>query len=204
MIGRPAIVAGHSLGAIVAAALGPGPPPAGGCRVPRGPAALRRRARVFPSDLLPGLRVLRDHIAQLQAERAPVDTYRDLLAASPHPAGDRLGDHLHDDALWSRAGALAGPTPRPSAPCSTGPRSPATTPSGRFTGSLVVRPTPPTTPPSDPTTSTGCSAPRPTSRSSRCPAPATTSVAIEPPRPLPRRPHRLPHPPTGHDLEHQP
>jgi len=59
--------------------------------------------------------VLRDHIERLQAEEAPVHTYRDLLAVSPHPAGDRLGDHLHDDALWSR------PEPWPK---STPPRSP--------------------------------------------------------------------------------
>jgi hypothetical protein len=32
---------------------------------------------------------------------------RRTRTCSPHPAGDRLGDHLHDDALWSRAGSLA-------------------------------------------------------------------------------------------------
>ena len=33
--------------------------------------------------------------------------YRDLLAGSPHPAGDKLGDHLHEDALVARADALS-------------------------------------------------------------------------------------------------
>ena len=36
-----------------------------------------------------------------------MDVYRDLLAGSPHPAGDKLGDHLYEDALVARAEALS-------------------------------------------------------------------------------------------------
>ena len=108
MIGRPAIVAGHSLGAIVAAALAQEPHPLVAAVFLEDPPLYVVEPSVFSgTGLARGFDVLRHHIVQLQAERAPVDTYRVLLAASPHPAGDRLGDHLHDDALSSRAGALA-------------------------------------------------------------------------------------------------
>ena len=107
-IGEPAVVVGHSLGAIVAAALAQDRHPLVAAVFLEDPPLYVVEPGVFAgSGLARGFAVLRDHIARLQAERAPVDTYRDLLAASPHPAGDRLGDHLHDDALWSRAGSLA-------------------------------------------------------------------------------------------------
>jgi pimeloyl-ACP methyl ester carboxylesterase len=107
-IGQPAVVAGHSLGAIVAAALAQERHALVAAVFLEDPPLYVVEPQVFAgSSLARGFTVLRDHIARLQAERAPVRTYRDLLAASPHPAGDRLGDHLHDDALWSRAGALA-------------------------------------------------------------------------------------------------
>ena len=108
MIGEPAVVVGHSLGAIVAAALAQDRHPLVAAVFLEDPPLYVVEPHVFAgSGLARGFVVLRDHIARLQAERAPVETYRDLLAASPHPAGDRLGDHLHDDALWSRAGSLA-------------------------------------------------------------------------------------------------
>jgi pimeloyl-ACP methyl ester carboxylesterase len=108
MIGQPAVVAGHSLGAIVAAALSQDRHPLVAAVFLEDPPLYVVEPDVFAgSGLARGFAVLRDHIARLQAEQAPVATYRDLLAASPHPAGDRLGDHLHDDALWSRAGGLA-------------------------------------------------------------------------------------------------
>jgi pimeloyl-ACP methyl ester carboxylesterase len=108
MIGQPAVVVGHSLGAIVAAALAQDRHPLVAAVILEDPPLYVVEPSVFArSGLARGFQVLREHIARLQAERAPVDTYRDLLAASPHPAGDRLGDHLHDDALWSRAGGLA-------------------------------------------------------------------------------------------------
>ena len=108
MIGEPAVVVGHSLGAIVAAALAQDRHPLVTAVFLEDPPLYLVEPHVFAATgLARGFVVLREHIARLQAERAPVDTYRDLLAASPHPAGDRLGDHLHDDALWSRAGSLA-------------------------------------------------------------------------------------------------
>jgi pimeloyl-ACP methyl ester carboxylesterase len=108
MIGQPAVVVGHSLGAIVAASLAQDRHPLVAAVFLEDPPLYVVEPDVFArSGLARGFTVMRDHIARLQAERAPVDTYRDLLASSPHPAGDCLGDHLHDDALWSRAGALA-------------------------------------------------------------------------------------------------
>jgi pimeloyl-ACP methyl ester carboxylesterase len=107
-IGQPAVVVGHSLGAIVAAALAQDRHPLVAAVFLEDPPLYVVEPHVFnASSLARGFGVLREHIERLQAEGAPVEVYRELLAASPHPAGDRLGDHLHDDALWSRAGALA-------------------------------------------------------------------------------------------------
>lgn len=108
VIGEPAVVIGHSLGAIVAASLAQDRHPLVAAVFLEDPPLYVVEPGVFAgSGLARGFAVLRDHIQRLQAEGAPVETYRDLLAASPHPGGGRLGDHLHDDALWSRAGALA-------------------------------------------------------------------------------------------------
>jgi pimeloyl-ACP methyl ester carboxylesterase len=108
MVGEPAVVVGHSLGSIVAATLAQeGHPlvdaivledPPLFC-VERAEFARTSFARVFP--------VLHDHVARLQADGAPVDTYRALLAASPHPAGGTQGERLEPDALWARAEALS-------------------------------------------------------------------------------------------------
>jgi pimeloyl-ACP methyl ester carboxylesterase len=108
VIGEPAVVVGHSLGAVVAASLTQDRHPLVGAVFLEDPPLYVVEPHVFSgSGLARGFTVLRQHIERLQAEGAPLETYWDLLAASPHPAGDRLGDHLHDDALWSRAGALA-------------------------------------------------------------------------------------------------
>jgi pimeloyl-ACP methyl ester carboxylesterase len=107
-IGEPAVVVGHSLGAIVAAALAQDHHPLVAAVFLEDPPLYIVEPHVFTdTGLARGFGVLAHHVERLQAERAPVETYRDLLAASPHPAGDRLGDHLHDDALWSRASSLA-------------------------------------------------------------------------------------------------
>lgn len=108
VIGEPAVVVGHSLGAIVAAALAQDRHPQVAAVFLEDPPLYVVEPHVFTgTGLARGFGVLREHIERLQAEGAPIEIYRDLLAASPHPAGDRLGDHLHDDALWSRAGSLA-------------------------------------------------------------------------------------------------
>lgn len=108
MIGEPAVVVGHSLGAIVAAALAQDRHPLVAAVFLEDPPIYVVEARAFAAtSFARGFAVLREHIERLQAQGASIETYRDLLAASPHPAGDRLGDHLHDDALWSRAASLA-------------------------------------------------------------------------------------------------
>ena len=108
MIGQPAVVVGHSLGAVVAASLAQNRHPLVAAVFLEDPPLYVVKPAVFAdSNLGRGFAVLHDHIQRLQAEGASVETYASLLAASPHPAGDCLGDHLHDDAIWSRAEALA-------------------------------------------------------------------------------------------------
>ncbi len=108
VIGEPAVVVGHSLGAIVAAALAQdGHPQVAAVFLEDPPLYLVEPCTFATSSFARVFSVLGEHIARLQAEQAPIETYLDLLAASPHPAGDHLGDHLHDDALRSRAGSLA-------------------------------------------------------------------------------------------------
>ena len=107
LIGEPAVVIGHSLGAIVAAALAQDRHPLVAAVFLEDPPLYVVAPQVFcDTGLARGFGVLLDHIERLQADQAAVGTYRDLLAASPHPGGGRLGDHLHDDALWSRAAGL--------------------------------------------------------------------------------------------------
>jgi pimeloyl-ACP methyl ester carboxylesterase len=107
-VGEPAVVVGHSLGAVVAASLAQDRHPLVAAVFLEDPPLYVVEPDVFAdSGLARGFAVLRHHIQRLQTEGAPVESYRDLLAASPHPAGDRLGNHLYDDALWSRAGSLA-------------------------------------------------------------------------------------------------
>jgi pimeloyl-ACP methyl ester carboxylesterase len=108
LIGEPAIVVGHSLGAIVAAVLAEDRHPLVAAVFLEDPPLYLVEPSLFAgSSFDRGFRVLGEHVARLQAEDAPIEVYYQLLAGSPHPAGDRLGDHLHDDALWSRAAALA-------------------------------------------------------------------------------------------------
>ena len=135
------------------------------------------------SGLARGFGVLRDHIERLQAEQAPIETYRDLLAASPHPAGDRLGDHLHDDALWSRAEALAQVDPAAITAVLDGTTFAAYDPDRPMhRPALVVRADPAYDAAFRPDRRTAA-APHITQRraSSPCPAPATTSVVTERP-----------------------
>ena len=108
LIGEAAIVVGHSLGAIVAAVLAQDHHPLVAAVFLEDPPLYLVAPDLFAgSSFDRSFRVLGEHVARLQSEGAPIEVYHQLFAASPHPAGDRLGDHLHDDALWSRAAALA-------------------------------------------------------------------------------------------------
>ncbi|HUP74670.1 MAG TPA: alpha/beta hydrolase [Acidimicrobiales bacterium] len=107
-IGEPAIVVGHSLGAIVAAALAQDLHPYVRSVVLEDPPLYVVEPLVFADHSLGrAFKVLREHVTRLQARQAPIDAYRELLAAAPHPSGDTQGDHLHPDALWSRARSLS-------------------------------------------------------------------------------------------------
>ena len=73
VIGRPAVVVGHSLGAIVAAALAQDRHPLVSAVFLEDPPLYVVEPAVFAgSGLARGFRVLRDHIARLQTEGAPV------------------------------------------------------------------------------------------------------------------------------------
>ena len=163
VIGEPAVVVGHSLGAIVAAALAQdGHPLVAAVFLEDPPLYLVEPCVFTTSSFGRVFGVLREHIASLQTQQAPIETYRNVLAASPHPAGDRLGEHLHDDAPRSRAGSLARTDPAAITAVLDGttfetwhPDRPLQRPAWSYT------PTPTTTPASTPTTRTGCiAAPR--------------------------------------------
>jgi pimeloyl-ACP methyl ester carboxylesterase len=108
LIGEPTIVVGHSLGAIVATALAQDSHPLVTAVFLEDPPLYLVQPDAFSSSSFGRIfPVMRDAITRMQGQGAPVDAYRDLLAASPHPAGDKMGDHLHEDALLARAGALS-------------------------------------------------------------------------------------------------
>ena len=157
VIGEPAVVIGHSLGAIVAAALAQDRHPLVAAVFLEDPPLYVVEPAVFAgSGLARGFAVLREHIERLQAERS---AGRDL----PGSASPR---HRTQPAIVSATtstttpcgpgpGRSPRPTPRPSPPCSTARPSPATTPTGRCTAPRwSCGPTRPTTPPFAPTTST--------------------------------------------------
>jgi pimeloyl-ACP methyl ester carboxylesterase len=108
LIGEPTIVVGHSLGAIVATALAQDSHPLVNAVFLEDPPLYLVQPNAFSTSSFGRIfPVIRDAITRMQGQGAPVDAYRDLLAASPHPAGDKLGDHLYEDALVARAGALS-------------------------------------------------------------------------------------------------
>ena len=108
LIGEPTIVVGHSLGAIVATALAEDSHPLVSAVFLEDPPLYLVQPDTFPTSSFGRIfPAIRDAITRLQGEGAPIDVYRDLLAGSPHPAGDKLGDHLHEDALRGARRALS-------------------------------------------------------------------------------------------------
>ena len=90
------------------------------------------------SGLARGFAVLRDHIARLQAERAPVAVPGPARSvAAPCRRSPRRPPPRRRPVVTGRWARRT--DPRPSAPCWTGPRSPPTTPTGRSIVPLVVR-----------------------------------------------------------------
>jgi pimeloyl-ACP methyl ester carboxylesterase len=107
-IGEPAVVVGHSLGALVAAELAQRDHPlVAAVFLEDPPLYVVEPAAFAKTGLARAFPVLREHTQRLQSEGAPVESFRDLIAAAPHPAGDTQGDHLLPDALWSRAESLS-------------------------------------------------------------------------------------------------
>jgi pimeloyl-ACP methyl ester carboxylesterase len=106
-IGEPTIVVGHSLGAVVAAALAQD-------RHPLVKAVFLEDPPLFVLDpgsfaatsFAAGFTVLEEAVRGLHAEGAPLATYEALFAAAPHPAGGTNAERVLADARTSRSVAL--------------------------------------------------------------------------------------------------
>jgi pimeloyl-ACP methyl ester carboxylesterase len=115
-IGEPAILVGHSLGAMVAAELAQVGHPLVSAVFLEDPPLYVLHADVFATTSLArgwaretrhAFPIVRDHVRRLQAESADLAAYVQLVGDSPHPAGDKQRDHLYDDAIHARAECLS-------------------------------------------------------------------------------------------------
>lgn len=106
-IGRPAIVVGHSLGGISAAHLAHERHPLVKALFLEDP-PLFLGDGAFASTLYPQLfTMLRQAVAELQAEKPSPERYLDFASNSPSPMGGRAADHTTPRQLASRAFSLA-------------------------------------------------------------------------------------------------
>ena len=210
LIGEPAVVIGHSLGAIVAASLAQDRHPLVAAVFLEDPPLYLVEPRFDGTGLARGFSVLREHIERLQAEKRrsrPTGICSPRRRTRPATASATT---FTTTPSGHGPGRSPRPTPPPSPPCWTARRSPATTPIGRCTAPRwSCEPTRPTTPPSAPTTTAGCTARHPTSTLSPCRAPATTSVATERPETatstsLPTSSPTNPSRPWSSDHDHHP
>lgn len=107
-IGEPAILVGHSLGAMVAAELAQVGHPLVSAVFLEDPPLYFLDADVFATtSLARTFPIVRDHVRRLQAESADLAAYVQLVGESPHPAGDKQRDHLYDDTIHARAECLS-------------------------------------------------------------------------------------------------
>jgi pimeloyl-ACP methyl ester carboxylesterase len=105
--GRPTVVVGHSLGAIVAVALAQRAHPlVRAVFLEDPPMYVVGPSAPSASDLPRAFSALRGHCQQRRDAGVGVDAFVEMLAAAPHAGGGTLGDRLHHDALEARAGAL--------------------------------------------------------------------------------------------------
>jgi pimeloyl-ACP methyl ester carboxylesterase len=103
-IGRPAIVVGHSLGGVTAAHLAHHDHPLISALFLEDPPLFLDRPDALASTLFPQtFTALRDGVAHLQAEGAPLETYLEAAAAAPSPMGGVAADHQPERQLRSRA-----------------------------------------------------------------------------------------------------
>jgi pimeloyl-ACP methyl ester carboxylesterase len=111
VLGRPAVVIGHSLGGGTAAGLAQTRPelvrgvvledPA--IMAPNGPSAA---AELEGNTLIDGFRLMRESIPQLQASGMTAPDIAAMLQGAPSPSGPTFGEASHDDAVLAMAEAL--------------------------------------------------------------------------------------------------
>lgn len=111
VLGRPAVVIGHSLGGGTAAGLAQTRPD-----LVRGvvledpaimpPAAPASAASLEGNTLLDGFRLMRESIPRLQASGMSASDLAGVLRGAPSPSGALFGDAVHDDALEAMAEAM--------------------------------------------------------------------------------------------------
>ncbi len=107
-IGIPALVIGHSLGGVTAAALAQRRPDLVRAILLEDAPLAARADRSEPGDdgaLLDAFARLRDGIPKLQAAGVSADQVAGIIRASPGPTGELLGDLLCDDAIATMADA---------------------------------------------------------------------------------------------------
>ncbi len=108
LLGKPAVVVGHSLGGGTAAGLAQTRPD-----LVRG-VVLEDPAIMAPSSpgldegnaLLAGFRLLRESVPQLQQAGIGAEDLAGMLRGAPSPSGAPFGEALHDDALLAMAEGL--------------------------------------------------------------------------------------------------
>jgi pimeloyl-ACP methyl ester carboxylesterase len=110
-VGRPAVVIGHSLGGVTAAALTQQRPGLVAAAImedpPLGSTAPGESASLEGNSLLDGFRLMRETIPRLQEANPSVDALVDLLSAAPDTTGaGTFGEMLHPDGIRSMAASL--------------------------------------------------------------------------------------------------
>lgn len=111
VLGRPALVVGHSLGGGTAAALAQTRPELVRGVVLEDPAIMLPPtpgvvAALEGNTLLEGFRLMRESIPRLQASGMSAADLTGVLRNAPSPSGPLFGDALHDDALEAMAEAM--------------------------------------------------------------------------------------------------
>jgi pimeloyl-ACP methyl ester carboxylesterase len=113
VLGRPAVVIGHSLGGGTAAALAQTRPDLVRGVVLEDPAIMappppgaEEASALEGNSLLDGFRLMRESIPRLQESGMSAADLAEILRGAPSPSGPTFGDLLHDDALEAMADGM--------------------------------------------------------------------------------------------------
>ena len=111
VLGRPAVVVGHSLGGGTAAGLAQTRPDLVRGVVLEDPAIMlparpEEVSALEGNTLLDGFRLMRESIPRLQASGMSAADLANVLRGAPSPSGPLFGEAIHDDALEAMAEAM--------------------------------------------------------------------------------------------------